>query len=267
VTPILSLRNVDVVFSDVIQVLRSLSLEVRRGQIVALIGANGAGKTTTLKAISSLLAAERGRVAAGQVLFEGADFTGREPSEVARQGIVQMLEGRKVLRHLTVEQNLRVGAHFRADRAAVRADFEQVYAFFPALVALRERTAGFLSGGEMQMLLLGRALMARPRLLLLDEPAMGLAPLLVRDLFDRLREVRRAWDLSVLLVEQNVRAALSIADYGYVMENGRVVLHGGRDELEANEDIREFYLGLSVAEGRRSFRDVKHYRRRKRWLG
>ncbi len=265
--PMLALRNVDVVFDGVIQVLRSLSLEVRPGQVVALMGGNGAGKTTTLKAASSLLAAERGAVVGGQVLLQGRDLTNADPGEVVRAGTVQVMEGRRVLHHLTVEQNLRVGAHFRGDRAEVAADIDEVYGYFPRLKDLRDRTAGYLSGGEMQMLLVGRALMARPRLLLLDEPSMGLAPRIVHELFERVADVRARRDMSVLLVEQNARAALRIADHGYVMENGRIVLHGSRDELERNEDIREFYLGLGGAQGRRSYREVKHYKRRKRWLG
>jgi branched-chain amino acid transport system ATP-binding protein len=265
--PVLALRNVDVVFDGVIQVLRSLSLEVRPGQVVALMGGNGAGKTTTLKAASSLLAAERGEVVGGQVLVHGQDLTNADPGAVVRGGTVQVMEGRRVLHHLTVEQNLRVGAHFRTDRREVAEDIEQVYGYFPRLKDLRERTAGYLSGGEMQMLLLGRALMARPKLLLLDEPSMGLAPRIVHELFERVAQVRAQRQMSVLLVEQNARAALRIADHGYVMENGRIVLHGSRDELERNEDIREFYLGLGGAQGRRSYREVKHYKRRKRWLG
>jgi branched-chain amino acid transport system ATP-binding protein len=265
--PILALRNVDVVFDGVIQVLRALTLEVRPGQVVALMGGNGAGKTTTLKAASSLLAPERGAVVGGQVLLDGHDRTNADPGDVVRAGTVQVMEGRRVLHHLTVEQNLRVGAHFRADRGEVAADLDEVYGHFPALKPLRERTAGYLSGGEMQMLLLGRALMARPRLLLLDEPSMGLAPRIVHELFERVAAVRAQRRMSVLLVEQNARAALRIADHGYVMENGRIVLDDARDELERNEDIREFYLGLGGAQGRRSYRDVKHYKRRKRWLG
>lgn len=266
-TPVLSLRNLDVVFDDVIQVLRSLSIEVMPGKIVALLGGNGAGKTTTLKAASSLLAAERGSVVSGQVLINGQDYTNGDPGDVVRAGAVQVMEGRRVLQHLTVEQNLRVGAHFRDDRAEVAADMEEVYAYFPRLKDLRERTAGFLSGGEMQMLLMGRALMARPSLLLLDEPSMGLAPRIVHELFERIAEVRDRRQVAVLLVEQNASAALRISDEGYVMENGRIVMHGTRDELSKNEDIREFYLGLGRGAGRRSYRDVKHYKRRKRWLG
>lgn len=266
-TPVLSLRNVDVVFDDVIQVLRSLSLEVLPGQIVALLGGNGAGKTTTLKAASSLLAADRGKVVSGEVSIFGRDFTNADPGDVVRAGAVQVMEGRRILQHLSVEQNLRVGAHFRHDRAEVASDMEEVYTYFPRLKDLRGRTAGFLSGGEMQMLLMGRALMARPTLLLLDEPSMGLAPRIVHDLFERISEVRTRRNVAVLLVEQNAQAALRISDAGYVMENGRMVLTGTREELIHNEDIREFYLGLGRGSDRRSYRDVKHYKRRKRWLG
>ncbi|MFT3819117.1 MAG: ABC transporter ATP-binding protein [Rubrivivax sp.] len=263
----IELRNVDVTFEGVIQVLRSVSLEVRRGQIVSLIGGNGAGKTTTLKAISSLLAVERGRVVDGRVLLEGRDSTNADPCGVVRGGTVQVLEGRKVLHHLSVEQNLRAGAHFRNDRAAVERELQEMLTLFPKLELLKARPAGYLSGGEMQMLLVGRALMAAPRVLLLDEPSMGLAPRVVQELFDAIHAVCKRRGIAVLLVEQNVRAALQISDYGYVMENGRVVLAGSREALEGNQDVREFYLGLGSAEGKASYRDVKHYRRRKRWLG
>ena len=263
----LELRNIDAVYNSVIQVLRGVSLEVKAGQIVTLLGSNGAGKTTTLKAISSLLAVEQGRVEQGEIRYEGELITNLEPARIIRAGIVQVLEGRKILKHLNVEQNLLVGAHLRADKSQIADDVAETYASFPSLKAMRQRAAGYLSGGEMQMLLVGRALMARPRLLLLDEPAMGLAPLIVNDLFGFLLALRDKKGLSIFIVEQNVRAALQIADYGYVMENGRIVLHGAKDELERNEDVREFYLGLNLSQERRSFRDVKHYKRRKRWLG
>jgi branched-chain amino acid transport system ATP-binding protein len=265
--PLLALRNVDVVFDRVIQVLRSVSLTVEHGQIVALLGGNGAGKTTTLKAVSSLLAPERGAVVAGEVLIDGENCTNGDPCSVVERGVAQVLEGRRVLAHLTVDQNLRVGAHFRTAREQIEADYERVLRYFPQLRDLRGRTAGFLSGGEMQQLLVGRALMARPRLLLLDEPSMGLAPRLVADLFSRLLEIRAEQGFAVLLVEQNARAALRVADCGYVLENGRVVLSGSREEFERNDDIREFYLGLTSERQRRSFRNIKHYKRRKRWLG
>jgi len=263
---VLSLSNVDVVYGGVIQVLRSTNIEVRDGQMVVLLGANGAGKSTTLKAISGLLVAEQGAVTAGQVTFKGQDITNADPARIFRAGIVQVLEGRRVLEHLTVQQNLMVGAHLRGDRAEVRADLEKVFSYFPRLPDLLGRTAGYLSGGEMQMVLIGRALMARPRLLILDEPSMGLAPILVEQLFETIGRIKEREGLTVLLVEQNARAAIDQCDYGYVMEGGRIVLHGSRAELQGNQDVQEFYLGLSGAD-RPSFRDVKHYRRRKRWLG
>lgn len=264
---LLQLKNVDVVFNDVIQVLRSTNLEVEEGQVVALLGANGAGKTTTLKAISGLLAPEDGRVSSGEVIYEGHNITNADPCETVRSGIVQVLEGRKILSHLTVAQNLRLGAHFRGDRDKVKEDLERIYGYFPILKRLQGRIAGYLSGGEMQMLLLGRALMARPKLFLLDEPSMGLSPILVKEIFDRLVQINRKEGTTILLVEQNVSAALEICDYGYVMENGRIVLHGSKADLEENEDIREFYLGLSLTREKKSYSEVKHYKRRKRWLG
>jgi branched-chain amino acid transport system ATP-binding protein len=263
----LTLTNVDVVYGGVIQVLRSANIEVPDGQVVVLLGSNGAGKTTLLRAISGLLAAELGRVTAGEIRFDGHVLTNAEPTSVFGYGVVQVLEGRKVLEHLTVEQNLRIGAHRRSDQHAVKRDLERVYGYFPSLPGLLSRTAGYLSGGEMQMLLLGRALMAKPRLLLLDEPSMGLAPKLVTQLFEVIGRINREEGLTVLIVEQNARAAIRQCHYGYVMEGGRIVLHGSREQLEKNQDVQEFYLGLSLSEERRNFRDVKHYRRRKRWLG
>jgi len=263
----LTLANVDVVYGGVIQVLRSANLDVREGQMVVLLGANGAGKTTTLKAISGLLHSDHGAVTAGRISFDGQDITHADPAEIVKVGVVQVLEGRKVLEHLTVNQNLMVGAHLRRDRAAVRADLEKVCSYFPALPGLMNRTAGYLSGGEMQMVLIGRALMARPRLLILDEPSMGLAPILTQQLFATIGRIKREEGLTVLLVEQNARAAISQCDYGYIMEGGRIVLHGSRDELQGNQDVQEFYLGMGGEAERVSYRDVKHYRRRKRWLG
>jgi branched-chain amino acid transport system ATP-binding protein len=263
----LVLSNVDVVYSGVIQVLRSTNLEVRDGQMVVLLGSNGAGKTTTLRAISGLLGPELGRVTAGRIAFDGRDITEGGPCDIFGAGIVQVLEGRKVLVHLTVEQNLLVGAHRRSDHAAVRRDLDRVYGYFPRLPHLLKRTAGYLSGGEMQMLLIGRALMAAPKLLILDEPSMGLAPILVEQLFETIGRIKREEGLTILLVEQNARAAMRHCDYGYVMDGGRIVLHGSREQLASNQDVQEFYLGLSGEEGRNRFRDIKHYRRRKRWLG
>ena len=263
---LLELKNVDVTFSGVIQVLRSANLEVRESGIVALLGANGAGKTTTLRTISGLLETERGSVTAGQVIFDGEDITNADPCGIVADGIVQVLEGRRVLEHLTVAQNLRVGAHLRRNVDA-EAEIARVLRYFPRLRDLMGRTSGYLSGGEMQMLLVGRALMAKPRLMLLDEPSMGLAPQIVKELFATIQRINREEGVTMLLVEQNAAAAIGLCDFGYVMENGRIVLSGERAQLEANEDVREFYLGLSMTKEKRSFRDVKHYKRRKRWLG
>ena len=263
----LVLSNVDVVYGGVIHVLRSANLEVPDGKMVVLLGSNGAGKTTTLKAISGLLHSDLGKVTAGRIRFDGADITNGAPTDIFGRGVVQVMEGRKVLEHLTVEQNLLVGAHRRADQQAVKADLERVYGYFPRLPDLLKRTAGYLSGGEMQMLLIGRALLARPRLLMLDEPSTGLAPILVEQLFETIGRIKREEGLTVLLVEQNARAAISRCDYGYVMDGGRVVLHGTRSQLENNQDVQEFYLGYAGADGRNRFETIKHYRRRKRWLG
>jgi len=265
--PMLQLKNVDVVYHRVIHVLRSVSLDLQEAQIVALLGGNGAGKTTTLKAISSLLSVEQGRVEQGEILYKGSNIANTDPGAAVANGIVQVLEGRRVLKHLSIEQNLLIGAHMRSDRDEVMRDLAWLYGTFPKLADMRARTAGYLSGGEMQMLLLSRALMAQPRVLLLDEPSMGLAPLIVVQLFRFLERVRGEKGISILLVEQNAHAALGIADRGYVLESGRIVLQGDKRDLEKNEDVREFYLGLSVQNERRSFRNVKHYKRRKRWLG
>jgi len=261
----LRLNNVQVIYSDVILVLKGLSLEVTEGQIVALLGANGAGKTTTLKAISGLLRTEDGRVTDGSIEFMGRRIDGMDPEDICRRGIVQVMEGRKVLETLTVEENLRIGGYTRRDPDGVREDLKIIYDYFPVLVARRHQLAGYLSGGEQQMLVIGRALMARPKLLLLDEPSLGLAPLLVREIFDIIRKINDERGTTFLLVEQNAQIALRIADYGYIMENGRIVLDGPADKLRGNDDVREFYLGLSEAGRRKSFKDVKFYKRRKRW--
>ncbi len=263
--PLLELNNVEVRYDDVILVLRGLSLAVAEGCIVALLGANGAGKSTTLKAISGLLYVEDGEVSDGSIHFDGQEIQGLPTDRIVRMGIFQVVEGRRVFEHLTVRENLLAGAHTRSDRGALSADLDRVYGYFPRLGERHRQDAGYLSGGEQQMLALGRALMARPRLMLLDEPSLGLAPMLVRGIFDIIQRVNREEGTTILLVEQNARIALGIADHAYVMENGRVVLDGPADELSANEDVREFYLGLGDV-GRRSYRDVKHYRRRKRWL-
>jgi branched-chain amino acid transport system ATP-binding protein len=263
---VLRLNNVEVIYSGVILVLKGLSLAVEHGQIVALLGANGAGKTTTLRAISGLLKAEEGRVTDGTIEWEGRRIDGRDPEAIVRMGVFQVMEGRRVFENLTVDENLRVGAYTRRDQGGVRRDSETVYRYFPRLKERRRQMAGYLSGGEQQMLVIGRALMARPRLVLLDEPSLGLAPMLVREIFAIVRRLNQEERLTILLVEQNASAALGIADYGYVMEGGRVVLDGPAARLRENEDVKEFYLGLTEMGTRKSYRDVKHYKRRKRWL-
>jgi branched-chain amino acid transport system ATP-binding protein len=263
----LQVKNIEVAYMKVIQVLRGVSLEVREGKLVSLLGANGAGKTTTLKAISGMLKTEEGDVTQGSIEFEGKRIEGYGPETIAAMGISQAMEGRRVLEHLSVEENLFVGAYCRKDRAGVKKDLELVFDYFPKIKLLRQRTSGYLSGGEQQMLVIGRALMARPRLMLLDEPSLGLAPLVVEDIFRIIDRIRADQNMAILLVEQNAIAALGIADEGYVMENGRIVMGGPADKLRDNEDIREFYLGLSAVGSRKSYRDVKHYRRKKRWLG
>jgi len=263
--PLLSLNNIEVLYDDVILVLRGLSLEVAEGQIAALLGSNGAGKTTTLKATSGLLYVEDGEVSAGTIVFDGEEIQGMDAHRIVERGIFQVLEGRRVFEHLTVRENLLAGGHTRSARRGLESETDKVYEYFPALADRRAQAAGYLSGGEQQMLALGRALMAAPRMMLLDEPSLGLAPKLVETIFGALQRINREEGATILLVEQNARIALSVADYGYIMEGGRVVLEGGAEELRANEDVKEFYLGLGDA-GRRSYRDVKHYRRRKRWL-
>jgi len=261
----LQLNNIQVIYSDVILVLKGLSLAVTEGQIVALLGANGAGKTTTLKAISGLLKTEDGAVTDGSIEFMGQRIDGREPETICRQGIVQVMEGRKVLESLTVEENLKIGGYTRRDPEGARQDMQMIYDYFPRLVERRHQLAGYLSGGEQQMLVIGRALMAKPRLLMLDEPSLGLAPLLVREIFEIIQKINAERGTTFLLVEQNAQIALRIAHYGYIMENGRIVFDGPADKLRGNDDVREFYLGLSEAGRRKSFRDIKFYKRRKRW--
>jgi branched-chain amino acid transport system ATP-binding protein len=262
----LQVSNIEVFYMSVIQVLRGVSLEVGDGQIVALLGANGAGKTTTIKAISGLLKTEQGEITDGSVSFDGKRIDGHGPEDIAALGISQVMEGRRVLEHLSVEENLLVGAYLRKDRADVKTDIDVVFDYFPRLRDCRRRTSGYLSGGEQQMLVIGRALMARPKLMLLDEPSLGLAPLLVREICTIIRRISTEQEMAILLVEQNARAALGIADRGYVMENGKIVLSGSAEELRDNKDVSEFYMGLSAVGSRRSYREVKHYRRRKRWL-
>ena len=263
----LELNNVEMIYNKVILVLKGVSLQVPEGGIVALLGANGAGKTTTLKCISGLEHAEEGEVTRGQILFDGRRIEKMDPTDIVRLGIVQVVEGRKVLEHLTVEQNLLVGSHLRKDMDKVKSDIDLVYNYFPTLKKLRNNTSGYLSGGEQQMLVVGRALMARPKLMILDEPSLGLSPLLVKEIFMVLKELNEKERITLLLVEQNVKIALSIAQHAYIMENGRIVLDGTAADLLQNEDIKEFYLGLNLSGGRRSYRNVKHYKRRKRWLG
>ncbi len=262
----LKLNNIEVVYSDVILVLRGVSLEVGKGQIVALLGANGAGKTTTLKAISGLLWTELGQVTRGSIDFQGERIDRLGPEEIVERGIVQVMEGRRLFAHLTVEENLIAGALVRGN-GRTKADLEMVYTYFPRLRDLRRRVSGYLSGGEQQMLVIGRALMAHPKLMLLDEPSLGLAPLIVQEIFEVIRKINQQEKTSILLVEQIAQAALEIAHYGYVMETGRVVLDGPAEKLRENEDIKEFYLGLTQLGERKSYREVKHYKRRKRWLG
>jgi branched-chain amino acid transport system ATP-binding protein len=263
----LKVNNIEVVYSDVILVLRGVTLEVKQGQIVSLLGANGAGKSTTLKAISGLLRTQEGEVTRGNIEFEGQRIDQLTPDEIVRMGIVQVMEGRPLFEHLTVEENLQVGALVNSKRSEVKGLLDQVYDYFPPLVELRQRTAGYLSGGEQQMVVIGRALMSKPRLMLLDEPSLGLAPLLVRNIFEIIKRINEESGVSILVVEQNANVALSAADYAYVMETGRIVLDGTAAQLADNADIKEFYLGLTQVGERKSYRDVKHYKRRKRWLG
>ncbi len=262
----LDLTNVEVRYDEVILVLKGLSLSVSEGSITTLLGPNGAGKTTTLKAIAGLLEPDDGRVSDGTIEFQGRDIRGLGASQIVRGGIFQVMEGRRVFEHLSVEENLMAGAYTRRDRSGVRPDLDRVFEYFPRLSDRAKQHAGYLSGGEQQMLAVGRALMARPRLMLLDEPSLGLAPLLVRTIFETLERINREEGTTILVVEQNARVALSVADFGYVMEGGRVVLEGTADSLRENADVKEFYLGLTEVDQRRSYRDVKHYRRRKRWL-
>ena len=263
---ILKLNNVEVMYHEVILVLKGVSLEVPQSGIVALLGANGAGKSTTLKAISGLLKHENGRVTDGSIEFLGQRIDRKSAEEISRGGIIQVIEGRRVFEHLTIEENIKVGAHLRGNGYSVTSGVDRVYEYFPRLKEIRRTTAGFASGGEQQMLVMGRALMANPKLMLLDEPSMGLAPLLIKEIFEIITRLNHAEHLPILLVEQNVKLALAVANYGYVLESGRIVMDGPTDTLRDNPDIKEFYLGLTDLGARKSFRDVKHYKRRKRWL-
>jgi branched-chain amino acid transport system ATP-binding protein len=263
---LLSVNNIEVIYDHVILVLKGVSLEVPTGGVVALLGANGAGKTTTLKAISNLLRAERGEVTKGSIHFEGEAVQALTPNDLVKRGVIQVMEGRHCFEHLTVEENLLTGAYTRTDgRAGIQQDLEMVYNYFPRLRERRASLAGYTSGGEQQMTAIGRALMARPKMILLDEPSMGLAPQLVEGIFDTVKRLNEEEGVTFLLAEQNTNVALQYATYGYILENGRVVMDGGAKSLRENEDVKEFYLGLSTS-GRKSYRDVKHYKRRKRWL-
>lgn len=262
----LKVNNIEVSYLSVIRVLHGISLEVGDGKIVALIGANGGGKTTTLKSISGLLRTEQGDISSGDVMLDDARIDHLGPEAIARMGISQVMEGRRVLEHLSVEENLQAGAYRRKDRVGVKRDLEMVFNYFPKIRDYRKRVSGYLSGGEQQMMVIGRALMADPRLMLLDEPSLGLAPMAVQEIYEIIKKINQDRGVSMLVVEQNVKAALGIADYGYVMENGRIVLDGPADKLKDNEDVKEFYMGISCSGEQKNYREVKHYRRRKRWL-
>jgi len=262
----LVLENVEVIYDEVILVLRGLSLAVPEGGIVALLGSNGAGKSTTLKAISGLLPSEDGEITEGEITYHGRPITHRDAAEIVRLGISQVMEGRRVFEHLSAEENLRAGAYTRGFAASLDEDLERVYGYFPRLKERRRQVAGYLSGGEQQMLAIGRALMTRPKLMMLDEPSLGLAPRLVGEIFEIIRRLNEELGTTILVVEQNARLALEISSHGYVMENGRIVLEGPAAELAENPDVMEFYLGLTESGERRSYRAVKHYKRRKRWL-
>ncbi len=264
---LLSVNNIEVIYDHVIRVLNGVSLAVQTGLIVAILGANGAGKTTTLKAISNLLHAERGEVTKGSIIYDNEKVEASSPSDLVKRGVIQVMEGRHCFEHLTIEENLLTGAFTRTDgSSAINLSLEKVYNYFPRLRERRTSQAGYTSGGEQQMCAIGRALMSNPRMILLDEPSMGLAPQLVEEIFEIVNALNKKEGVSILLAEQNTNIALKYADYGYILENGRVVMDGEAKSLRENEDVKEFYLGLSST-GRKSFRDVKHYRRRKRWLG
>ena len=264
--PILKINSIEVKYHEVILVLKGVSIEVPKGGIVALLGANGAGKSTTLKAVSGLLKHENGEVTDGSIEFLGERIDKLAAEKIAKKGIVQVIEGRRVFEHLTVEQNLKVGAHLRGAGRSIKEGLEMVYNYFPRLREKRNEVAGFVSGGEQQMTVVGRALMTNPKLILLDEPSMGLAPLLIHEIFNIVTRLNQEENISILLVEQNAKLALNVAPHAYVMENGRIVMDDTAEKLRENPDIKDFYLGLTDVGGRKSFRDVKHYKRRKRWL-
>jgi branched-chain amino acid transport system ATP-binding protein len=261
----LLINNISVVYSDVIQVLKGVSLTIQKGQIVSLLGSNGAGKTTTLKAVSGLLKPENGKVTEGSIEYDGVPVQNSSPEEITRKGIIQVLEGRQEFKYLTVEENLRVGTATRWGKP-YQKDLELVYHYFPALHARKKALAGYCSGGELQMLVIGRALMAHPMLLLLDEPSLGLAPLLVKEIFQIIRRINQEQGTTLMVVEQNANMALQIANYGYVMENGKIVMENVAEELRQNPDVKEFYLGTATSGALKSYKDVKSYKRRKRWL-
>jgi branched-chain amino acid transport system ATP-binding protein len=263
----LIVNNIEVVYNNVILVLKGVSMNVPDGKIVSLLGANGAGKSTTLKAISGLLKPELGEVTRGTITFNDQRIENGDPRKAVLLGIVQVIEGRKVFEHLTVEDNLVIGGSIQKDKAQAKKDLESVYEYFPHLTRLKKRISGYLSGGEQQMLLIGRALMAHPTIMLLDEPSLGLAPLIVEEIFGIIKKINQTEHTSMLLVEQNARAALSFSHYAYIMEDGRIVLDGDSALISQNEDVKEFYLGLSQVGKRKSYREIKHYKRRKRWLG
>ena len=263
---LLEISNIEVIYNHVILVLKGVSLKVPKGGITALLGGNGAGKTTTLKAVSGLLASERGEVTKGSILYRGLPIHHADPAETVRKGVVQVMEGRHCFEHLTIEENLLTGAYTRKDgKAAIQRDLEMVYDYFPRLRERRQSQAGYTSGGEQQMCAVGRALMSRPETILLDEPSMGLAPQLVEQIFEIVKTINEKEGVTFLLAEQNTNVALRYAHYGYILESGRVVMDGPAKDLRENQDVKEFYLGMSD-EGRKSFRDVRSYRRRKRWL-
>jgi branched-chain amino acid transport system ATP-binding protein len=262
----LTINNIEVMYSEVILVLKGVSLELREHQIVVLLGANGSGKTTTLKAISGLLRTETGKVTSGTIEFEGSRIDDKDPEDIVQKGIVQVFEGRRLFEHLTVEENLKVGTKSSLSRGALKMDLERIFKYFPRLKSLRQRTSGYLSGGEQQMVVIGGAMMIHPKVLLLDEPSLGLSPLLVTEIFHIIKQINDQEKTSIILVEQNANISLGVADYGYILENGKVVLDGTAEKMKGNEDIKEFYLGLNELGERKRYRDVKHYRRRKRWL-
>ena len=262
----LGIKNLEITYHDIILVIKGISLTVKDGSMVALLGANGAGKSTILKAVSGLLEVEDGDIEDGTIDFDGIRLNNKAPHFIVKKGLIQVPEGRRIFDELTVEENIRIGSFLRKDSKKIKKDYENVLAYFPSLVHLKKRLAGYLSGGEQQMLAIGRAMMAKPRLLMLDEPSLGLAPILAHQVFNRVKEFNSREGVSVLLVEQNAIMALDVVEYGYIMENGKIVLDGPSHKLVENPDVKEFYLGLTDVGGKKSYRDTKHYKRRKRWL-